>query len=116
MHLQRRRPWFNPYVGKIPWRRDRLLTPVFLGFPGGSGSKEFARNAGDLGSIPKLGRSPGSWIQDMAVHSSIPAWRIPMNRGAEQAPHVSTGSQRVGCDCTVKHGMAQQAVEADKQN
>jgi len=23
-------------VGKIPWRRDRLLTPVFLGFPCGS--------------------------------------------------------------------------------
>ena len=22
--------------GEIPWRRDRLPTPVFLGFPGGS--------------------------------------------------------------------------------
>ena len=21
--------WFNPWVGKIPWRRERLLTPVF---------------------------------------------------------------------------------------
>ena len=31
----------------------------FLGFPGGSGSKESACNAGDLGSIPGLGRSPG---------------------------------------------------------
>ena len=29
------------------------------GFPGGSAGKEFARNAGDLGSIPGLGRSPG---------------------------------------------------------
>ena len=28
------------------------------GFPGGSGSKEFACNEGDLGSIPGLGRSP----------------------------------------------------------
>ena len=45
--------------GKIPWRRDRLPTPVFLGFPGGSDSKEAARNAGDLGSIPRWGRSPG---------------------------------------------------------
>ena len=33
--------------------------PVFLGFPGGSDSKEAARNAGDLGSIPRWGRSPG---------------------------------------------------------
>ena len=44
---------------KIPWRRDRLLTPVSLGFLGGSDSKEFACNARDLGSIPGLGRSPG---------------------------------------------------------
>ena len=30
IHLQRRRPGFNLWVGKIPWRRDRLSTPVFL--------------------------------------------------------------------------------------
>ena len=30
-----------------------------LGFPGGSDSKESDYNAGDLGSIPGLGRSPG---------------------------------------------------------
>ena len=29
------------------------------GFPGGSDSKESAHHAGDLGSIPGLGRSPG---------------------------------------------------------
>ena len=32
--------------------------PVFLGFPGGSDGKESACNAGDMGSIPGLGRSP----------------------------------------------------------
>ena len=47
------------YVEKIPWRRDRLPTPVFLGFPCGSVGKESACNAGDLGLIPHLGRSPG---------------------------------------------------------
>ena len=46
-------------VGKIPWRRDKLPTPVFLGFPGDSDSKESACNAGDLGSVPGLGKSPG---------------------------------------------------------
>ena len=46
-------------VGKIPWRRDRLPTPVFLSFPGGSAGKESTCNAGDLGPIPGLGRSPG---------------------------------------------------------
>ena len=34
-------------------------TIVHLGFPGGSDSKESACNAGDLGSIPGLGRSHG---------------------------------------------------------
>ena len=41
------------------WRRERLPTPVFLGFPCGSAGKEFACNVGDLGSIPRLGRPPG---------------------------------------------------------
>ena len=46
-------------VGKMPWRRDGLSTPVFLGFPGGSDGKESSCNAGDLGSIPVLEESPG---------------------------------------------------------
>ena len=29
MHLQCGRPGFDPWVGKIPWRRERLPTPVF---------------------------------------------------------------------------------------
>ena len=44
---------------KFPWRRDRLPTPVFLGFPGGSDGKESTCNVGDLGLIPRLGRFPG---------------------------------------------------------
>ena len=59
MHLECRRPWFNSWVRKIPWRRDRLPTPVFLGFPCGSAGKEFARNVGDLGLSPGWGRAPG---------------------------------------------------------
>ena len=46
-------------VRKIRWRRDRLPTTVFLGFPGGSVGKESAYNVGDLGLIPGLGKSPG---------------------------------------------------------
>ena len=56
--MQHRRPWFNSQVGKIHWRRDRLPTPVFLGFPCGSADKEYTCNAGDLGLIPGLRRSP----------------------------------------------------------
>ena len=44
------------------------------GFPGGSDSKGSSCNAGDMGSIPGLGRSPGTGI---ATHSGILACRIP---------------------------------------
>ena len=43
----------------MSWRRDRLLTPEFLGFPCGSAGKESTCNVEDLGSITELGRSPG---------------------------------------------------------
>ena len=87
-----------------------------------SDGKGSAFNAGELGSIPGLGRSPGegtgyslqyswaslvvqivknlptmreTWVrsmgwedpleESMATHSSILAWRIPMDRGARLA-------------------------------
>ena len=49
----------DSWVGKICWRRDRLPTPVFLGFPGGSAGQESACNVGDPSLISGLGRSPG---------------------------------------------------------
>ena len=49
----------DSWVRKIRWRRDRLPTPVLLGFPGGSTDKESTCNVGDLGSSPGLGKSPG---------------------------------------------------------
>ena len=49
----------SSWVGKIRWRRDRLATPAFLGFPCGSSGKESTHNAGDLGLIPGLGKSLG---------------------------------------------------------
>ena len=44
-----------------------------MGFPGGSGGKESACNAGTRSSIPGSGRSPE---EGMATHFSILAWRI----------------------------------------
>ena len=51
-------------------------------FSGGSDSKESACIAGDLGSIPGW-KDPLE--KGMATHSSILAWRTPMDRGAWQA-------------------------------
>ena len=49
---------FDSWVGKVPWRRDRLPIPVFKGLPDGPKDKKSNCNAGDLSSIPGLGRSP----------------------------------------------------------
>ena len=64
---------------------------IYVNFPGGSDGKESACNAGDRGSIPGSGRSPG---EGMATHSSILAWRIPWTE--EPGGLQSMGSQRVG--------------------
>ena len=50
--------------------------------PGSSVSKESVCNAGDLGSNPGFEDPLG---KGMATHSSILAWRIPMDRGAWRA-------------------------------
>ena len=59
---------------KILWRRGRLPTPVFLGFPCGSAGKESACNEGEMGSNPELGRP---LEEEKATHCSILAWSIP---------------------------------------
>ena len=46
-----------------------IITCIF-----GSAGKESVCNAGNLGLIPGLGRSPG---EEKGYHSSILAWRIP---------------------------------------
>ena len=53
-----------------------------MGFPGGSDSEEFAYNAGDLGLISGLGRSPGEGHGNALQYSCL---ENPMNRGAWRA-------------------------------
>ena len=53
------------------------FTTGFKDFPGGSDGEESACNAGDLGSIPGLGRSPGEGngnpLQYSCLNNSIPS-------------------------------------------
>ena len=55
---------------------------IRVGLPGGSDGKEFAFNAGDVGLIPRSGRSsgggPGNPLQDSC-------WENPMDRGSWRA-------------------------------
>ena len=50
-----------------------------LGFPEGSGVKASACNVGDLGSIPRLGGSPGEGNGNPFQYSCL---ENPMERGA----------------------------------
>ena len=77
-----KRRGFIPWVRKIPWRRDWLPTPVLIGFPRGSDSKESACNVGDLGSISGLGRSLGGGHGNPLQYSCL---KNPLDRGAWQA-------------------------------
>ena len=59
--LQCRRPGFNPWVRKIPWRREWLSTPVFL--PGEShGQRSLA--------------GYGSWGQDWATNTATTPYSL----------------------------------------
>ena len=78
----RETPVYNSWIRKISWRRERLPTPVFLGFPGDSDDKESACNAGDLDSIPGLGRCPGEGNAYPIQYSGL---ENSMERGARQS-------------------------------
>ena len=52
----------DSWVRKIFQRRDRLPTPIFLGFPCGSAGKKSTCSAGDPSLISGSGRSPGKGI------------------------------------------------------
>ena len=53
-----------------------------MGFPGGLDGKESACSVGDLGSIPRLGRSPGGGHGNSLQYSCL---ENPMDRRAWQA-------------------------------
>ena len=58
------------------------MTLFPLSFPGGSDSKEFTCNAGDLGSYLGLGRSPRGGDSYLLQYSCL---ENPMDRGAWRA-------------------------------
>ena len=65
-----------------------------MGFPGGSDDKEFACNAGDLGSIPGLGRSTGEGNGNPLQYSGLEnsmgreAWWATVHGVAESWAHL----------------------------
>ena len=76
--------------------RSSLLSLWYgTGFPGGPVVENLPANSGDIGdvgSIPRSGRS----LNGMAIQSSILAWEIPWTEEPDELK--SMGSQRAGHD------------------
>ena len=74
-----RRPRFNSWVGKIPWRRDRLS----FQHSWASLVTQMVKNLPVMQEtwVWSLGQE-GPLEEGMTTYASILAWRIPMNRGA----------------------------------
>ena len=86
------------YIGATLENISKPQPPwAFGGFPHSSASKESACNAGDPGSTPGLGRSPGERNGNPLQYSFL---ENPMGRGAWQA--TAHGVTRVGYDLVTK--------------
>ena len=69
-------------MGKLlQWPSIYRIAPILKGFPGSSVGKESACKAGDPGSIPGLGRSPGEGNGNPPQYSCL---ENRMDRGAWQ--------------------------------
>ena len=75
------------------WGADRGNPAVieWVGFPGGSMVKNSSTNAGDVGSIPGLGRSPGEgngkplWCSCLENPMDRGTWWPTVHRVAEES-------------------------------
>ena len=70
--------------------------------------KNLLANAGDMGLIPGLGRSPGEGNGNVATHSRILAWEIPWTE--ESGGLLSIGLQKVRHDLVTKRQQKQQIL------
>ena len=82
---------FDFWARKIHWRRDKLPTPVSLGFPGGSDGKESTcqcrRRRFDPWSRRSLGEGNGNPLQYSCLGSHVDrgAWRATVH-GVAKSP------------------------------
>ena len=76
--LQCSRPGFDPWVEKVPWRRERLPTPVF--WPG-----EFH------GLYSPWGRKESDTIEQISLHTNKEARKF----GTAQADHRASGREGI---------------------
>ena len=66
-------------VGHVGVEKLRSLSSMMWGFSGGSVAKNLPAKAGDTGSVPGSGRSPGEGNSNLLQYSCL---GNPMDRGA----------------------------------
>ena len=98
--LQCRRPGFDPWVGKIPWRRKWQSTPVFL--PG----DPMDRGAWQIHGIHVVAKSVGHDLatkqqQTTALRKVLAGSAVPRVRGLE-TPIISRAINPSMADCTME--------------
>ena len=76
-HLQCRSPRFNPWVRKIPWRRDWQPIPVCL--PGESHGQR------SLAGYSPWGRKESDTTEQLSAHTLIKVVKIELQPGKAQA-------------------------------
>ena len=84
----------NKFLEQIWMKTIEMIYTMFKGFLSSSDAKASDCNAGDMGSIPGLGKSPGERSGNPLQY---PCLENPMDRRAWRAVQ-SIGSQRVGHD------------------
>ena len=66
-----RETWVRSLGWEDPLEKGKATYSSILGLPGCSDGKESACNAGGLGSIPRLGRSPGEENDNLLQYSCL---------------------------------------------
>ena len=96
--LHCRRPGFNPWVVNIPWRRERLPTPIFwsgefhgLSHGKSTGSQRVGHDGVTFTSLDTFGLSCGSVVKNMPTMQETwirsLGWENPLEK--EMATHSS---------------------------
>ena len=105
IRLQCRRPEFDSWVGKIPWRREWLPTPVF--WPREFHGLYTPWDHKESDTTEWLSLSTSNILQEsMATDSSVLAWRLHMDRGVWQAIFkgvAKSQTQVTKCEWVTKH-------------
>ena len=82
----------------VEWKTNKHSPKSGVGFPGGSGSKESACSAGDLGSAPELGRSPGEGNSYPLQYSELENSRDGIVHGVSKSQTQLSDFHQVGGD------------------